>query len=45
MEITLAFLLMLFAIFIYGGLFVLLLFFVIKRIEDKGREDFEQRDN
>lgn len=29
----------------YGGLFVLLIYFVVKRIEDKSKEDFEKRDN
>ncbi len=29
----------------YGGLFILLIYFVIKRIEDKSKEDFEKRDN
>jgi hypothetical protein len=29
----------------YGGLFALLIYFVVKRIEDKSKEDFEKRDN
>lgn len=32
-------------IVIYGGIFCLLIYFAIKRLEDKGLEDFEKRDN
>ncbi|MFS4447727.1 hypothetical protein [Maribacter sp. 2307UL18-2] len=30
---------------IYGGLFGVLIYLVIRRIEEKGKEDFEKRDN
>ena len=30
---------------LYGGIFVLLVYFVIKRIGDSEKEDFEKRDN
>lgn len=40
-----AFIPILFMILLYGGLFVLLLYFIIKRIEAKSKENFEQRDN
>lgn len=29
----------------YGGLFVILIYLIFKRIEDKRNEEFEQRDN
>ena len=29
----------------YGVIFILLIYFVIKRLEDKSKEDFEKRDN
>ncbi len=36
---------LLFMFLFYGGLLVLLIYFIIKRIEDKSKEDFEKRDN
>jgi len=32
-------------ILFYGGLFLLLVYLIIKRIKDKKSENFEQRDN
>lgn len=32
-------------ILVYGGIFCLLVYFTIKRNEDKYNEDFEKRDN
>ncbi len=36
---------MAFMIIVYGGIFCLLVYFVLKRLKDKNSEDFEKRDN
>lgn len=36
---------LIFIFLFYGGLFVLLIYFIIERIEAKSKEDFENRDN
>ena len=36
---------MIFGILFYGFLFVALIYFIVKRIKDKDKENFEERDN
>jgi len=33
------------AFIIYGGFFAILIYLIVKRIEDKKKENFEKRDN
>ena len=35
----------LFLLLLYGGLFLILVYLILKRIKDKKNENFEQRDN
>jgi len=34
-----------FMIIVYGGIFALLIYLAVKRLEDKNKEDFEKREN
>ncbi len=36
---------MFFVILFYGFIFVALIYFIVKRINDKEKENFEERDN